>query len=340
MPGAGSFKRPLHEERFGHVGGRRHGGGLPAGQRPPISGSTSGPLQHAGGKLTAPEPEIFPAFPGRAQPERPNNNNRRQNPAGGFPTSGKSGVVRPDLVLRDLRDDLSRATASRTCYYKTPSNKMKKCRHFSTFRPSAFQPAAQAQGVRQRGFPPLTPTDGPDVRRAISRYGFAGRPFTKNLAQISSTAKMDRTQKPRFLFHGARAAHRSAFSSPDLAVGSVRRAVGAMSGRRSQAASCDPATSDIILKIRLLKSRHGPCFAGAAPRCRRTRKCKTLFSANPAGPVPTCWGVSSGAGLGVRAVSCWARPPAGASRGPLVSSGPLGVGRGCVGSARRSCWPS
>ena len=57
----------LHEKRFGHVGGRRHGGGLPAGQRRRFLAQRRR-LQHAGG-TDGPEPEIF-RHSGRTQTER------------------------------------------------------------------------------------------------------------------------------------------------------------------------------------------------------------------------------------------------------------------------------
>ena len=80
----------------------------------------------------------------------------------------------------------------------------------------------------------------------------------------------------------------------DLAVGSVAVPLGdvwaALTG-----GSCDPATSDIILKIRLLKAVTA-LFAGAALAAGGL-KMQTLFRNPLAGPYVL--GVSSGAGLGV-----------------------------------------
>ena len=80
----------------------------------------------------------------------------------------------------------------------------------------------------------------------------------------------------------------------DLAVGSVAVPLGdvwaALTG-----GSCDPATSDIILKIRLLKAVTA-LFAGAALAAGGLEM-QTLFRNPLAGPYVL--GVSSGAGLGV-----------------------------------------
>ena len=80
----------------------------------------------------------------------------------------------------------------------------------------------------------------------------------------------------------------------DLAVGSVAVPLGdvwaALTG-----GSCDPATSDIILKIRLLKAITA-LFAGAALAAGGLEM-QTLFRNPLAGPYVL--GVSSGAGLGV-----------------------------------------
>lgn len=117
----------------------------------------------------------------------------------------------------------------------------------------------------------------------------------------------------------------------DLAVGSVAVPLGdvwaALTG-----GSCDPATSDIILKIRLLKAVTA-LFAGAALAAGGLEM-QTLFRNPLAGPYVL--GVSSGAGLASRC-SAWA-PPAWASR-DTHSSGRW-AWPGLRGSARRSCWPS
>ena len=80
----------------------------------------------------------------------------------------------------------------------------------------------------------------------------------------------------------------------DLAVGSVAVPLGdvwaALTG-----GSCDPVTSDIILKIRLLKAVTA-LFAGAALAAGGLEM-QTLFRNPLAGPYVL--GVSSGAGLGV-----------------------------------------
>ncbi len=105
----------LHEERFGHVGGRRHGGGLPAGQRRRFLAQRRS-LQHAGG-TDGPEPEIF-RHSGRAQPERlqqqpPPNPGRRfrllgigrrtPRPRAARPADDLLGRQRPDLLLQTPR---------------------------------------------------------------------------------------------------------------------------------------------------------------------------------------------------------------------------------------------
>lgn len=119
----------------------------------------------------------------------------------------------------------------------------------------------------------------------------------------------------------------------DLTVGSVAVPLGdvwaALTG-----GSCDPATSDIILKIRLLKAVTA-LFAGAALAAGGLEM-QTLFRNPLAGPYVL--GVSSGAGLGV-ALFLLGAPLLGVAGHSFVRS--LGVaGAAWLGSARRSCWPS
>ena len=117
----------------------------------------------------------------------------------------------------------------------------------------------------------------------------------------------------------------------DLAVGSVAVPLGDVWAALTGGA-CDPAVSDIILKIRLLKAVTA-LFAGAALAAGGLEM-QTLFRNPLAGPYVL--GVSSGAGLGVAlfllGAPCWA------SR-DIRSSGRW-AWPGRRGSARRSCWPS
>ena len=111
----------------------------------------------------------------------------------------------------------------------------------------------------------------------------------------------------------------------DLAVGSVAVPLGdvwaALTG-----GSCDPATSDIILKIRLLKAVTA-LFAGAALAAGGLEM-QTLFRNPLAGPYVqdsasrcSCWAHPCWASRDTRSSGRWAWP-------------------GLRGSARRSCWPS
>ena len=109
----------------------------------------------------------------------------------------------------------------------------------------------------------------------------------------------------------------------DLAVGSVAVPLGdvwaALTG-----GSCDPATSDIILKIRLLKAVTA-LFAGAALAAGGLEM-QTLFRNPLAGPYVL--GISSGAGLGV-ALFLLARPAGrlGALVRPIAQHRGRGVAR-------------
>lgn len=117
----------------------------------------------------------------------------------------------------------------------------------------------------------------------------------------------------------------------DLAVGSVAVPLGdvwaALTG-----GSCDPATSDIILKIRLLKAVTA-LFAGAALAAGGLEM-QTLFRNR--WPVPTCW-ASARAQDSASRCSCWAPPMLGVAG---HSSSGRWAWPGLRGSARRSCWPS
>ena len=112
----------------------------------------------------------------------------------------------------------------------------------------------------------------------------------------------------------------------DLAVGSVAVPLGdvwaALTG-----GSCDPATSDIILKIRLLKAVTA-LFAGAALAAGGLEM-QTLFRNPLAGPYVL--GISSGAGLGV-ALFLLGAPLLGVSAHSFVQS--LGIaGAAWLGAA-------
>ena len=117
----------------------------------------------------------------------------------------------------------------------------------------------------------------------------------------------------------------------DLAVGSVAVPLGDVWAALTGGA-CDPAVSDIILKIRLLKAVTA-LFAGAALAAGGLEM-QTLFRNPLAGPYVL--GVSSAQDSASRC-SCWA-PPCWASR-DIRSSGRWAWPER-RGSARRSCWPS
>ena len=116
----------------------------------------------------------------------------------------------------------------------------------------------------------------------------------------------------------------------DLAVGSVAVPLGdvwaALTG-----GSCDPATSDIILKIRLLKAVTA-LFAGAALAAGGLEM-QTLFRNPLAGPYVL--GVSSGAGLGV-ALFLLGAPLLGVSAHSFVQSLSTNVYSGRASSVLRA----
>ena len=112
-------------------------------------------------------------------------------------------------------------------------------------------------------------------------------------------------RRTTFHFHGARAAHRSAFHRrPRRRIGRPCR--WAMSGRRSDGSATLPPHHP---QDQAPESRHSP-VRRRSPRCRQDSK----YNPFPATrwPVPTCW-ASARAQDSASRCSCWA-PPCWASR--------------------------